>query len=236
MHRCVGSVESQVNLSLPHWNLPSRYFSRIITDPNATPSPRGAGGYEGGGDDSGSFLGELFFIDTTPLLNKYKKDHRVWRNIRKTTNSYRQLQWLENALRTSKAAWKIVIGHHPLYTYGAHHGENWGPNHAELKRILEENRVSFYLSGHDHNLQCIRPVNETVTHVVTGAGSKVVGLFRAYKDSGLYTTYSKSIHGFAVVSLSDKAAMMRFVSGEDGSVLHTETLLAGNGPNRRLAS
>ena len=33
-----------------------------------------------------------------------------------------QTSWLENALRTSKAKWKIAAYHHPLYSSGKKHG------------------------------------------------------------------------------------------------------------------
>jgi len=44
-----------------------------------------------------------------------------------------------------------VAGHHPVYSIGMH-----GSNHCllqKLKLLLDEYKVTAYLSGHDHNMQ-----------------------------------------------------------------------------------
>ena len=83
-----------------------------------------------------------------------------------------QLAWFEAALAKSTADWKLVIGHHPVWSGGG--GALIG-GEADLQErldpILQRHRIPLYLNGHDHDLQ---HVARGATHYVcTGAGSKV---------------------------------------------------------------
>ena len=65
-----------------------------------------------------------------------------------------QIDWLEHALANSKAGWKIVVGHHQLYTVtGQRHDfpEMIGP----FKPLLDRYGVHAYINGHEHNLEHI---------------------------------------------------------------------------------
>ena len=78
-----------------------------------------------------------------------------------------QLTWLDRQLANSKASWKIVFGHHPLYSSGRH-GSN--PRlAAKLAPIFTKHKVSLYLSGHDHGYERFVPINGT-TYIVNGGG------------------------------------------------------------------
>lgn len=50
-----------------------------------------------------------------------------------------------------RAEYLIVAGHHPVLSAGIH--GNTPYLISKLKPLLEENDVTAYLSGHDHNLQ-----------------------------------------------------------------------------------
>ena len=62
------------------------------------------------------------------------------------------LDWLAQALADSDARWKIVIGHHPLWSSsGSKHEES-----KVLRRLLLPSLCRYadaYLSGHDHTLE-----------------------------------------------------------------------------------
>ena len=49
------------------------------------------------------------------------------------------------------ADYLIVAGHHPVFSAGVHGNTKY--LESNLKPLLEENNVSVYLSGHDHNSQ-----------------------------------------------------------------------------------
>jgi tartrate-resistant acid phosphatase type 5 len=106
---------------------------------------------------------ELFGLDTTQLV--YGDED--------------QEDWLDGALDASVAPWKIVFGHHPHLSNGAHgHDDNdlWEDAFEDI--VCE--RADLYLSGHDHTLQWLEP-SCGVELVVSGAGAKLTPL--EYEDN-----------------------------------------------------
>ncbi|MBI5363758.1 MAG: metallophosphoesterase [Planctomycetes bacterium] len=98
---------------------------------------------------------ELFALDTTPIRLGFGHGDD-------------QLQWLEERLMRSRARWKLVLGHHPILSYGAH-----GPCDglgATLDPLFERCGVHAYLSGHEHDLQLVRSAAGWV-QIISGAGS-----------------------------------------------------------------
>ncbi len=88
------------------------------------------------------------------------------------SKSIKEQQWLKNALEESDARWKIVMGHHPLYTSGAHASEGTVNNLRKvLEPILIENRVPLYLAGHDHGYERFAPIQGVQYIVSGGAGA-----------------------------------------------------------------
>lgn len=87
------------------------------------------------------------------------------------TNSFArehvQQQWLENALNASKSRWKIVVGHHPIYSSGEH-GMNKGLKQS-LEPLLVKYKADLYLAGHDHDYERFKPL-QGVQHIVSGGG------------------------------------------------------------------
>merc|ERR1711971_3021 len=74
---------------------------------------------------------------------------------------------LDAKLQASTATWKIVFGHHPMYTKSVRHGavgrqlrdkeytyERKGQSHTvpgyDLESVLIRNGVQAYFSGHEH--------------------------------------------------------------------------------------
>ncbi|EOA31008.1 hypothetical protein CARUB_v10014151mg [Capsella rubella] len=120
-------------------------------------------------------LVEMFFVDTTPFVKEYYTEadgHTYdWRAV-PSRNSYVKalLRDLEVSLKSSKARWKIVVGHHAMRSIG-HHGDTKELN-EELLPILKENGVDLYMNGHDHCLQHISDEDSPIQFLTSGAGSK----------------------------------------------------------------
>jgi 3',5'-cyclic AMP phosphodiesterase CpdA len=78
-----------------------------------------------------------------------------------------QRRWLNQALASSVAPWKVVAFHHPVFSCGEYSGV------AEMRRrlspLFERYGVDLVLSGHDHNYQRFGPRNG-VTYIVHGGG------------------------------------------------------------------
>lgn len=76
-----------------------------------------------------------------------------------------QKRWLFDGLQKSTADWRVVIGHHPVYSAGNHGVTEvlLSPSHTFCMRIfpvsdeldpkLRELGVPVYFAGHDHSHQ-----------------------------------------------------------------------------------
>jgi acid phosphatase len=117
-----------------------------------------------------------------------------------------QLTWLEDMLHQSEARWKIVYGHHPIYSNG-YHGNDANMIHHVLP-ILETHDVDIYLSGHDHDLQILKPVNG-IHYLVNGAGSELRDTL--CKDNSIYAA---SYLGFMAFRISHNEMVVSVVLDE----------------------
>jgi hypothetical protein len=79
----------------------------------------------------------------------------------------RQLRWLERAL-TSPGDCRIAFWHRARWSAGGEHGDS--PDTAPLWRALR-GRARAVLSGHEHDLQRLRP-RGGITQYVAGAGGR----------------------------------------------------------------
>lgn len=157
----------------------------------------------------GSFV-DLFFLDTTRIVEA----HAGLGQLVPNDIADDQIAWLDLALGASTARWKIVVGHHPVYS-GGPHGST-----SELVRIvkplLDRHRVAAYLSGHDHNMQHV--VRDGIHYAVCGAGSSL----RAPKAMD-GTVFTAEAFGFLRVGVTPHGIEIAFV-GADGSVLHNASV------------
>ncbi len=78
-----------------------------------------------------------------------------------------QMKWLDEHLARSTANWKIVFGHHPVYSHGRGGNDGMRDN---VEPLLTKHHVDLYLCGHDHSLQVLEP-KEGVNYVVSGGGA-----------------------------------------------------------------
>lgn len=131
-----------------------------------------------------------------------------------------QLAWLDRELKASTARWKIVYGHHQIFS--ATRGDNDARQEdlvGRLLPLLTANEVDLYLCGHDHNLQELQPV-EGVHFFVMGAGG--APLYDATNDYPRSVFRAKE-HGFGVVEASADALVISLIA-LDGRTLHARTL------------
>ncbi|MGH7149646.1 MAG: metallophosphoesterase [Planctomycetota bacterium] len=124
-----------------------------------------------------------------------------------------QRSWLERELERSTARWKIVYGHHPVFSYGRH-GDT--PVLVPWLWPLLQEHADLYLAGHDHDLQHL--VRDGVWLVVTGAGGAGLRPTGKRPDS----LFAASVHGFTVLEADEDSLTVRMVDDE-GRVLHEAT-------------
>lgn len=128
-----------------------------------------------------------------------------------------QLKWLEENLAASKAQWKIVYGHHPLYSSGMH-GSSKGRIRL-LSPLFSKYGVQLYICGHDHNYERTKEIKGT-TYIVCGggAGTRPVG-------SSEYTDYSASILSFGSFEIYPNRLEIRGIDSK-GSMFDEKTMMA----------
>src|SRR5262249_60638066 len=89
--------------------------------------------------------------------------------IDKETISPAEVLWLREELDGSTARWKVVYGHHPIYSAG-HHGDT--PVLVEKLLPVLRRRADVYLCGHDHDLQHLKEEEGVHFFVAGGGGAK----------------------------------------------------------------
>jgi hypothetical protein len=119
-----------------------------------------------------------------------------------------QLLWLTSALDASPARWKIVYGHHPIYSHGQHEDNN-----VKIDQLLPvlRDRADIYLAGHDHDMQHLQPEGR-LHFFIAGSGGKLRPI-----EPGPRSVFAKSAHGFAVLEIEKERLQVAFigVGGEE---------------------
>ncbi len=162
-HDYYGSAEAQIDRYLRNprgrWRMPG-YWHAL----------RGA--------DQGSPQVDLFFIDTVTWRGETWLESLVGS---KPPHERRKMQirWLEEKLSASTAPFKLVFGHHGIYSIGRQGGEMDMP---ELDDLLRRHEVTAYVNGHDH---CMYHVTHRATHYLcSGAGSEVLAKYTGGNEPG----------------------------------------------------
>ncbi|WP_433544742.1 metallophosphoesterase [Streptomyces sp. CA-294286] len=194
-----GDREVSYAASSRRWYMPSRYYRAALP-------------VDGGGP-----VVEFFALDTNPVASTVAQTdpHYRW------DGPYMKAQraWLDDALRGSRARWKVVLGHHPYLNNGKHGSagsyDGFLVGHytrgIHLKELYEEvvcGRADLILSGHDHTLQLLEPTARTAgtRQIVCGAFAKS-GDGRA-RSSHPAAWQNFSDHGFMVLKVSQEAMVV----------------------------
>lgn len=177
------------------WCMPSRYYTQEYTI-----------------DEKGNTL-RLLYIDTTPLIDKYRKESDKYPDVAEQ-DIQRQLNWIDSVLAVNKATWTVVMGHHPIYAETGKSDSERLNLQQRLNPLLIKYNVDFYICGHIHNYQHIRRNNSPVDYIVNSSAS----LSRKVKAiEG--TQYCSGATGFAVCSVA--ANDLRFyMLDKNGQVLY----------------
>ncbi|HWZ58175.1 MAG TPA: tartrate-resistant acid phosphatase type 5 family protein [Gemmatimonadaceae bacterium] len=195
-HDYQGDPQAQVDYTQVsrRWHMPARYFSVVKRI-----------------DDSTTV--ELFIVDTTPFIEEYRTEPKYARVAHADTRP--QLRWLDSALAASTAQWKIVFGHHPVYSASPKHG-NTPELIRDFKPLFEKYHVQVYVAGHDHNLQDLH--TPAVEYFISGGGSEGRIAGRAAE-----TRFSATSAGFLAVRLDAATLHARFINPK-GKTLYKTTV------------
>lgn len=160
---------------------------------------------------------------------------------------------LNDALAASTAHWKIVFGHHPMYSRGKSHGmlgrclrgreytydsipTGMGPFQQQsvpitatgynLESVLVNNGVAAYLSGHEHVFQ--HHENNGVHSFVCGASVEHKFYKGESEEQIDWVDRSRSM-GFLVVEVHRSELVIRFIGGHEAAYATSSTSSEGTG-------
>ncbi|NEP83962.1 MAG: metallophosphoesterase, partial [Okeania sp. SIO3B3] len=112
-----------------------------------------------------------------------------------------ELKWLEKELSNSEAPWKIVFGHHQIYSSGMYGlNENFIQT---LTPLFKKYGVQLYFNGHEHDYERTSSINGT-TYLICGAGGK-----QRLVGKSEWTEYSTSDFSFAAFDVYEDQIIVR---------------------------
>ena len=190
-HDYRGVPDSQIAYAKqsPRWRMPALYYDQTFSADKTDV--------------------HCFFLDTNPFITKYETDTRMHPSLNQQGTAA-QLAWLDAKLAASTAPWKLVLGHHPIFS-GGKHGDS--PELTEqLLPILKKHKVQAYLCGHDHDLQHLQ--SESIHFIISGAGSTVRPTAATQR-----TIYTVSTSGFTSLVLHHDTLHFEMVD-ENGALMY----------------
>jgi hypothetical protein len=152
-HEYRGNTQACIDYSKVsrRWVMPSRYYTMVKAV-----------------NDSTSL--RLVFIDTAPLISKYRTDSMDYPDACKQSDKA-QLQFIDSVLSVSKETWTVVIGHHPIYAYTKKDESERTDLQERLDPLLRKHKVDFYFNGHIHNFQHIKANGSDVDYITNSSAS-----------------------------------------------------------------
>ncbi|MDZ7898461.1 MAG: tartrate-resistant acid phosphatase type 5 family protein [Arcicella sp.] len=205
-HDYLGNPDAQVAYSKisRRWRMPARYFSETFAI---------------AGDTTNQVL--IAFVDTNPLIPEFYKNKIYGPNVA-NQDSTAQKRWLEKTLsnKSPNIKWKIVVGHHPLFTATLKRRESYDTKAVRnsLKSVLDKYEVDAYLCGHDHDLQHLLPSGKT-HYFVSGSASEATPI-----NTLPISKLALSDYGFMVFSASAKSLNVQVINDLGKVVYRTEIL------------
>ena len=196
-HEYRGNTQAVVDYTQvsARWNVPARYYTKVM-------------------EEDGTTL-RLVMIDTSPLLEKYRKDTEKYPDACKQ-DWQKQLAWIDSVLTSAKEDWVLVVGHHPIYADTDKSESERTDMQKNVDSILRRHKnVDMYLCGHIHNFQHIRKPDSSIDYVVNTSGS----LAREVKPID-GTVFCSPATGFSLITV-DKQELNLHMMDKDGKVLHT---------------
>lgn len=196
-HEYRGNTQAVIDYSKVsrRWMMPSRYYTRVFENDGTTV--------------------RVVFIDTTPLMDKYREDSDKYPDACKQ-DIQQQLDWIDATLRDAKEDWVVVVGHHPIYAQTPKEESERADMQKRLLPLLHKyGNVAIYACGHIHNFQHIRKPGDNIDYVVNTSAS----LSRTVSPID-GTVFCSPEDGFSVISAS-KNELSMYMIDKNGKVLHT---------------
>lgn len=195
-HEYRGNTQAVIDYSdvSRRWNMPQRYYTKTFVDKGTSV--------------------KVVFLDTTPLIDKYRNDSTTYLDAGKQSVQ-NQITWLKEELEHPQEDWVVVVGHHPIYAHTPKAESEREDMQRLLQPLLENGNVDFYVCGHIHNFQHIRPQGSKVDYVVNSAGS----LSRKKVEPVQGTVFCSGEPGFSRLIANKDLLVIEMIDSQ-GNVIH----------------
>ena len=196
-HEYRGNTQAVIDYSSVsrRWMMQSRYYSKVYSHHGTTL--------------------RIVFVDTTPLIDKYRKDNATYPDA-ESQDMEKQLAWLDSTLSVADEDWIVVVGHHPIYADTPKDSNERYDMQKRLMPVLQKyNNVALYACGHIHNFQHIQMPGDKITYVVNSSAS----LARKVKPTE-GTVFCSPEPGFSVVTAT-KSQLGLYMIDKNGAILHS---------------
>ncbi len=155
----------------------------------------------------------LLFIDTPPLIDKYRDSPSEHPDAGEQDMD-RQLAWIDATLSASQAKWKVVLGHHPVFAGTTKAVIERTDLQDRLQPLLDKHGVDAMVSGHIHNFQHIRVPGSDVDYFVNSSASqsRVVVPFEG-------ALFASPDPGFTLCTVRETQLIITFVN-QNGKIIY----------------
>jgi hypothetical protein len=153
----------------------------------------------------------IVFTDTSPFVTGY---YGGGMSDLRDQDTAAQLTWLKKTLSSSTDTWKIVVGHHPVYSTGPHGNTNELIH--RFKPVFLQTGSDFYICGHDHSLQDLSLASEPLRYLVSGGGSEATSV-----SPNNITEFARATPGLLVMTLYGDRANFYFYN-QRGELLYRQ--------------
>jgi len=149
-------------------------------------------------------------IDTSPFAFFYRFDPKY--HAVKLQDPARTVAFADSVLACSKETWKVVVGHHPVYTSDFSQGNTYRLI-EQMAPVLRKYKVDFYLSGHIHKFEHTQ--REGVDYMTTTTGVKP-----RWTNPWFFVKYVHRSLGFTVCNVTSQEFTFYFIN-EKGETLYS---------------
>jgi tartrate-resistant acid phosphatase type 5 len=203
-HDYRGNIQAQIDYSAlsRRWHMPAPYYKKTFDL-----------------KDGNKVL--VLVMDTSPFIDSYyEKGTDMYENIL-AQDTTAQKKWLiqELEVKDETIKWKIVVGHHPLYSGGKRKNSADTKNfEKKFATIFDRYKVDAYFCGHEHDLQIIKPKGRYTTQFLSGSACEV-------RPTGNRegTMFAAETPGFMTFSLTDSKLLAQIVDAY-GKVIHLSVI------------
>ena len=201
-----GSIQAQIdytNISR-RWNMPASYYSETFEL-----------------KDGSKLL--LVVMDTNPFITSYQNNKEKYPALEHLDPEI-QRKWLVETLsaKDQEIAWKIVVGHHPLYSGGKRKdAEDTLDFERQFADLFDSLKVDAYICGHEHDLQIIKPKGRYTTQFLSGSASET-------RPSGNRegTIFAEAEPGFMSFTVNEERMLIQSIKAhkDTAEILHSMEL------------